>query len=399
MKLANNSLFTFLRKHAFSMGVFGILFGFFFFAGGLVVANGQTMGPNDSHVVSLYVDGQETVAPTRAATVGEFISKAHITLAESDLVEPSIKTEINSDNFRIQVYHARPVTIIDGTNIKHVLSPHKSAKLIAEKAGIAVYPEDKLTTTTTSNFVQENILGEKLIIDRATPVTVSLYGATPILYRTHSKTVGSFFKERGITPESGATVTPSLNAPIATNLPIFVSKMGKTVINTEETVAFPVESTPDPTQPLGSINIITPGVLGKKQMVYEVELRDGKEVGRRVLQEVVTVQPQKQVQTKGTKAPDMSGDRVSWMRAAGISEADFYAADFVIGHESGWRPGATSGSGCTGLGQACPGRKLAAACPNWQVDPVCQLRFFSGYANRYGGWQGAYNAWLRQHWW
>jgi hypothetical protein len=41
--------------------------------------------------------------------------------------------------------------------------------------------------------------------------------------------------------------------------------------------------------------------LGKKQVIYEVELRDGKEIGRRALQEVITVQPQRQIQTKGTK--------------------------------------------------------------------------------------------------
>jgi uncharacterized protein YabE (DUF348 family) len=279
------------------------------------------------------------------------------------------------------------------------MTPYKTPQTIAQKAGLTVYPEDNLKTTTATNFVQENILGEKLIIDRATPVTISLYGAQPIIYRTHSKTISEFFKERGITPETGATVTPSLNTSISDNLPIFVSKFGKTVVNAEEPVVFPVESSADPTQPLGKINIITPGVLGKKQMVYELSLRDGKEVSRRVLQEVVTIQPQTQIQTKGTKAPDMSGDRTSWMRAAGISDADFYAVDFVIGHESGWRPGSTSGSGCAGLGQACPGRKLAAACPNWQVDPVCQLKFFTGYAGRYGGWQGAYNTWIRQGWW
>jgi hypothetical protein len=164
-----------------------------------------------------------------------------------------------------------------------------------------VYPEDKFQFSTTSTFVKDNILGATLSIDRAIPVTISLYGTPAATYRTHVSTVGDLFKERGIVPEKGATVTPALSTALIENLPIFVSKFGKTVINTEEPVAFPVDSIDDPTQPMGKISIITPGVLGKKQVIYEVDTRDGKEINRRVLQEAVTVLPQKQTQARGTK--------------------------------------------------------------------------------------------------
>jgi hypothetical protein len=212
--------------------------------------------------------------------------------------------------------------------------------------------------------------------------------------------VDDFLKERNIVPEAGATVVPSLDTPISANLSIFISKFGQTVISTEEPVDFPVTTTNDPSTELNKITVITPGVLGKKQVVYQVEIRDGKEISRKVLQEVVTVQPQAQIQTRGTKMPDMSGDKTTWMLAAGINQSDYYYVDYVISHESHWRVNDMSGSGCAGLGQACPGSKLAAACPGWQSDPVCQLRFFSSYANhRYGGWYGAYNTWARQGWW
>jgi uncharacterized protein YabE (DUF348 family) len=278
-----------------------VLVGFFFFAGGLVVANGQTVGPSDSHVVSLYVDGQESAAPTRAATVGDFIKKANIVLNEGDLVEPATKTTIDADNFRINVYHAKPVTITDGSVTKKVMTPHKSPQTIAQKAGFTVYPEDNFNFTTTSTFVKDNILGATLNIDRATPVTISLYGAPAAVYRTHSNTVGELLKERGIVPEKGSTVTPSENSQLSPNMAVFVSKYGKTVVYSEEPVAFDIDSTNDPSLPMGKINIITPGVMGKKQIVFEVETKDGKEVKRRVLQEVVIVQPQKQIQTRGSK--------------------------------------------------------------------------------------------------
>lgn len=75
-------------------------------------------------------------------------------------------------------------------------------------------------------------------------------------------------------------------------------------------------------------------------------------------------------------------------------------ANYIYMHESGCRLVNTNSEGCDGIGQACPASKLAAACPNWQNDYACQNAFFTAYANsRYGGWAGAYQAWLNQHWW
>ena len=394
----HTSVTSFFHKHAFALGIFVILFGFTFLSSSFVVANGQTIGPEDSHIVSLYINGEETVVPTRAKTVGELLTKTDIALTESDLVEPAKDTAIDNDNFKVNVYKARPVSIIDAGKVVRAFTPYQGAKLVAEKAGVKVYPEDTYTLESGDSFVDEQIIGEKITIHRATPVTINLYGSGPVTYRTHVKTIGDLLAERNITPEEDATLSPAADTPLTPNLAIFISKFGKQVVTTEESIPFETATTPDPSAPLGRITVTSPGKPGVKKVTYEIETRDGREVGRVVLQEVRVTEPTTQTQTKGTKA-NVSGDKLEWMRAAGIAESDFGAVDFIIGHESGWRPAAMSGSGCGGLGQACPSSKLARACPDWQVDPVCQLRFFSGYSGRYGGWQGAYQAWLVKGWW
>ena len=395
-----NSLIKFIHKHAFLTGILGLVFGFVFFSFSLVAANGQTLGPSDNHVVNLYMDNQSSSVATRAETVGDFVTKVNISLQANDLVEPSQDTKITEDNFRITVYRARPVTIVDGSTTKFVMTPHKSARLIAEKAGVETYPEDNVSLTSVNNFIAEQTIGERLTIERATPVTFSLYGAPPATYRTHSTTVGDFIKENNIVPEQGATLSPSADTALTPNLAIFISKFGKKTVSEELPVPFETETTNDPNQPAGKVTVVSAGKVGKKQVTSELDLQDGREVGRRIIQEVVVEQPTKQVQTRGTKVAVVSGDRVDWMRAAGISEAEFGAVDMIIGRESGWRPAAMNASGCGGLGQACPVSKLARVCPNWQTDPVCQLSYFGGYAKgRYGSWTGAYNFWLRNHWW
>ena len=260
MNIANTTIIQFIRRHIFAFGVFFVLFSFAFGCGSFVVANGQTLEPTDSHIVDLYVDGQDTTVPTKEATVGQFIAKAGVKLNTGDIVEPSENTLINADNFRIQVYRARPVTIIDGNTVTHILTPETSPQLIVKDAGISVYPQDTLTLTTTDNFVQNEVLGEELVINRATLVNLSLYGSPLLDYRTHAQTVGDFLKENNITPEAGATVTPGLSTPITTGLQIYISKYGQTVETDTEPVAF--STSKSLTLPL-SIHVYTKQIINQ----------------------------------------------------------------------------------------------------------------------------------------
>ena len=92
-----------------------------------------------------------------------------------------------------------------------------------------------------------------------------------------------------------------------------------------------------------------------------------------------------------------TGSKVEWMSAAGIDPSNYGYVDYIISHESGWRPDAKNSIGCLGLAQACPGQKILNVCPT--LDPVCQLRWATSYANRYGGWAGSYQEWVKKHWW
>lgn len=96
-----------------------------------------------------------------------------------------------------------------------------------------------------------------------------------------------------------------------------------------------------------------------------------------------------------------SGSKADWMRAAGISDADFGYVDYIISHESGWNYHAVNrSSGAYGLPQSLPAGKLASAGADWRDNPVTQLRWANNYAvGRYGSWGGAYRFWTVNHWW
>lgn len=92
------------------------------------------------------------------------------------------------------------------------------------------------------------------------------------------------------------------------------------------------------------------------------------------------------------------------MSAAGIPAEQQAAAEILVQRESGWQIGVINSIGCIGLLQNCPDKNgyywLKEACPNWQNDPVCQLRRFNVYAQqRYGGFvQGLAHSYAN-NWW
>jgi hypothetical protein len=72
---------------------------------------------------------------------------------------------------------------------------------------------------------------------------------------------------------------------------------------------------------------------------------------------------------------------------------------YIYMHESGNNPLARNSTGCLGIGQACPGSKLLAVCPNL-ADYACQDAFFTRYMTaRYKTWENAYSFWLANRWW
>jgi uncharacterized protein YabE (DUF348 family) len=375
--------------------IFGLVLGVVIVSVVLISYRGHSLQPSNSHVVFLYDKGSRQTLDTRAATVGELLAKLHLNLQPQDVVEPAKDEPIVEDNFRVNVYRARPVTIVDNGVKTVTLTAQKSPRVVAVTAGVKVYPEDIVSFTPGS--IKENIIGEKVTINRATPVLLNLYGAS-LTVRTHTKTVAGLITEKQIKVAHDDTVLPSLNTPISANLQVFIVRNGVQIVTAEESIAPPTQIIQDSSLSFGTTVVRQVGAAGKRTVTYQIETKNGAEASRTVIQQVVTLAPVPKIIARGSTV-DVGGNRTSVMASAGISSGDYGYVNYIISRESNWNPGSLNGAGCAGLGQACPGAKLAAACPAWQVDAVCQLRYFSGYAGRYGGWSGAYNHWINSGWW
>ncbi len=267
-----------------------------------LVGNAQAV---DGKVITIHDQGKEKVLITKSNTVGSVLKKAHISLNKADVVEPSLNTQIVSSHYQINVYRAYPVLIVDGLAQSRITTAYQDADQIAKAAHIQLYDEDKTTLTQISDPLQGGGAGLKLTIKRATPFTFVLYGKV-VTARTQAATIGDMLKEKGVKLGKKDKVSASLNTVIAKGMKVEVWRNGKQTVTREEPVAFPVKQVQDLDRPVGYRSVQTPGIAGKQTVTYEVVIKNGKEVSRKVIQRVVTKQPHQQVEIIGAK-PSFSG--------------------------------------------------------------------------------------------
>ncbi len=399
---------SFLVQHPFLLPVAIFFVVVFFGLSLLVTTSATTVGANDKRIVELYIDGEEQVVTTRSKTVKDLLSKLEIELIPEDIVEPEIDSPIEFDQTQVNVYRARPVAVIDGDRIITILSANRSARLVAVDAGLKLFPEDEVELVQDPHEDSLTVEpAEKLIIRRSKEIQLNIYGSVNKV-RTLAKTVQEYLDMNNIVPKEGSTLQPSdTSTAITEGMLIGVNNFGIKTESIEEEIAFEIEKTEDPNMQVGQSRTERAGVVGRRSVIYEITEKDGAEISRQILQTIVLQEPIAEIRYVGKKPAtlspniNLSGEKVSIMAGAGIAESDYPYVDFIISHESGWRPGASnSSSGAYGLCQALPGSKMASAGSDYLTNPSTQLRWCSGYANgRYGGWQGAYNAWLAQSWW
>lgn len=296
-----------------------------------------------ANYVTFYDDGSKLTIKTNAKTVGDALEAAEIIVNKGDIIEPSLDSEINADNYFINIYRSRPVIVKDGLNEKYVMTASYNPTEIFKEAGITVYDGDEISAALNTNFLEAGV----------------------------------------------ATVYE-------------IARNGGREVTVEEEIPFGEETVRDFNLASGSTEVRQLGEVGTKRVTYNVLYIDNEEVSREVISEEVVRPPVTRVVAIGAKRslPPDSEVCAGWARQAGVSEDDLSAAVDLIYHESGCRVDARNyNSGAYGIPQALPGSKMAAYGADWETNPVTQIKWMSGYVTgRYGGWKQALEFWYAHGW-
>ena len=199
-------------------------------------------------------------------------------------------------------------------------------------------------------------------------------------------------------------ISTDIKTAVSDGMQLALYRQGKQTAVVHEEINFEIKTTIDMNRDKNYKEVTKAGEKGQKDVTYEIEMRDGIEISRVKISEIIAKQPVAQEITVGGSAVVggavnlPAGSHEDWMAAAGISPENYGYVNYIIGRESGWRTTASNGR-YFGLYQTNL-KSLSSQCPNWQSDPVCQLRAATNYANgRYGSWAQAYNFWTSHHWW
>jgi len=380
---------------ALALLVFGLILAAVFMR---PVAAQSSDQPSEGRLMTIHDRGQELVVVSFGETIADALKEAEIEVDVHDLVEPALSEKLVATEYNVNIYRARPVTVVDGDQRIKLITAYQTATQIANAAGANLYAEDVAVMQRSQDFLRDGA-GLQVTIDRATPFTFELYGASSV-GRTQAQTVGEMFKEKGIELGAAGRVSPSENTPVTEGMSVRVWREGRQTITVEEAVPFDVQQIKDADRTTDYREVRTAGQNGTRSVTYEIEIINGIEVSRSEIASLVLTAAQTQVEVVGTKPIVVpytgGGSKTEWLAASNIPEESWGYADFMVQRESGWRPDAVNRtSGACGLAQALPCSKI----PGQWNDPVNALNWMNGYVNgRYGGWAQAYDFWQKNKW-
>lgn len=256
-------------------------------------------------IVTIFDQGERRTVITEANTVGDTLERADISLSTGDIVEPAADTEFTATDYTVNIYRAKPVTVVDGMKREQVISPYTTPKDIAKHAKITLHDEDVAELTRPDDILSDGP-GTQLIITRATPVNLVLYGEKKAI-RTQAKTVEELLREKRVVMGADDTLSVDKTAAITSGMTIEVWRNGIQTVTEEQPIPFSVRKIQDADREVGYREVKTPGKNGKKSVTYEVTMRNGQEVDRKEIQSVEIEKPSEQVEIVGAK-PNFNGD-------------------------------------------------------------------------------------------
>ena len=269
----------------------------------------------DGRLITIHDRGEEKVILTHKHTVKQALEEAKINLDQNDRVEPKLAEELVASAYTVNIYRARPVIVVDGQVRQKVMTAYQTPSQIAKNAGIELHDEDE-TKLQTSDDIVSNGAGLELQIERATEFTFILYGKKTTNY-TQEQTIAKMLASKDITLAADDTLSLPLDTPITAGMTIELWRNGIQTVTEEQPIAFETEKVQDADRPVGFREVKTPGVIGKKSVTYEIEMKNGKELQRKEIQSVTLEQPKKQTEIVGSK-PVFSGsfaDALAKLRA------------------------------------------------------------------------------------
>ena len=220
--------------------------------------------------------------------------------------------------------------ITDGDRVTVHRSYSSDPYEVLTEAGIELEEEDTYETGYADGMNQ-------IIVRRMQMVTVINRGAQSVI-GTYGETTGSLLARMGITPGTGDTLSCSSETQTYDGMTIELVHTETRIEEEDTTVPYPVNYYEDPDLEPGAEIVLVAGQNGLTHVKSEVTYRNGKEVSRVIVQEMVQTKPVTQLVIRGV-------DRTIMEQPADPEPAEQAAPAASSGTASGSSSSGSSSSG------------------------------------------------------
>lgn len=259
----------------------------------------------DGRLVTVHDRDEQRVILTHSQTVRDALKDADITTVAEDTVEPGLDEPLVASDYTVNIYRARPVIVVDGAIRQKIMTAAQTSETIVTAAGLKLHDQDKATLTVSQDIMTDGA-GVVLTIDRATEFTLNLYGTVTTAY-SRAQTVGAMIRNKSIKLGKDDTVSVDKATSLTAGITVSIWRNGVQTATVDEPIAYSVRKIQDVDQPAGYRKVQTPGTNGRKSVTYQITMKNGVEVTRKVIQSVTLEEPKEQVEVVGAK-PVFTGD-------------------------------------------------------------------------------------------
>ena len=252
-----------------------------------------------NQAVAVTVDGEEHQLQTYAATVGDVLEELEIDVEPVDEVSPPVHAGVE-DGLEIEIARAIAVDVrVDGELVERVREPVGSVAGVLEAADLDLREEGALISPAWTEPVED---GDVVDVVLPTDVRLTVEGEAEQV-RTYVATVEELLLDRDVTLGDDDLVSPGLDAPLEEVEEVVVERVAFDEVVEEVTLERGEvrEETGDLDR--GTTRVEDEGRDGVRRDVYRVELVDGEEVSRELVEQEVVTEPRDRVVLVGTREP------------------------------------------------------------------------------------------------
>lgn len=221
------------------------------------------------------------------------------------------------------IYNTKKViTVCIGDKQMQITTFSSNYKKALENNHIVLEPKDKTTPSLDSKVVDKG----KITVKKAVNVEVKVDGKK-LAIKSAEDNVQQMLAAEKIKVNKSDEVNPAKNQSLRQGLKVVVTRLETKDIKEVKPIDYGTIVKKDDTKEQGNNQVLQDGQSGEKEITMRVLYRDGKEVSKKVVSEIVKKQPVQKIVAAGTLGvyTPSRGDRILYsdaisMRATGYTD-------------------------------------------------------------------------------